>query len=247
MPERHGAGHAGRRRDHHAVARDLLDAPGGGAEQERLPGARLVDHLLVQLADAAAVRQVDAEEAAVGDGAGVGDGQGAGAGAGPDRAGDPVPDDPRPQLAELLRGVAAVQHVQHVLELAQLEVGVGPRAPDQGVEVVDRHALVPGAGGDGDDLLRQHVERVARHDGRLDEPLAHAPRHDGALEEVGAELGEDASARHLADAVTGAADALQAARHRLRRLDLDDEVDGAHVDAELERRGGDEAGQRRRP
>jgi hypothetical protein len=34
---------------------------------------------------------------------------------------------------------------------------------------------------------------------------------------------------------------LQAARDRLRRLDLDDEVDGAHVDAELERRRGDEA------
>ena len=39
----------------------------------------------------------------------------------------------------------------------------------------------------------------------------------------------------------GAADALQPARDRLRRLDLDHEVDGAHVDAELERRGGDEA------
>ena len=35
-------------------------------------------------------------------------------------------------------------------------------------------------------------------------------------------------------------------RHRLRRLHLDDEVDRAHVDAELERRGRDEAGQRPR-
>ena len=144
------------------------------------------------------------------------------------------------------RGVAAVQHVQHVLELAALEVGVGPRAPDEGVELVDRHALVPGARGDGDDLLRQHVERVARHHRRLDEALAHAPRHDGALEQVGAELGEDPSARHLAHAVPGAADALQAARHRLRRLHLHDEVDGAHVDAQLERRRRDQAGQRAR-
>ena len=38
-----------------------------------------------------------------------------------------------------------------------------------------------------------------------------------------------------------AADALQAARDRLRRLDLHDEVDRAHVDAELERRRRDEA------
>ena len=41
--------------------------------------------------------------------------------------------------------------------------------------------------------------------------------------------------------VARAADALQPARDRLRRLDLDDEVDGAHVDAELERRRRDEA------
>jgi hypothetical protein len=42
--------------------------------------------------------------------------------------------------------------------------------------------------------------------------------------------------------VAGTTDALQPARNRLRRLDLDHEVDRAHVDAELERRGGDEAG-----
>ena len=49
-----------------------------------------------------------------------------------------------------------------------------------------------------------------------------------------------------ADAVAGAADALQPARDRAGRGDLHDEVDGAHVDAELERRGGDDARQRAR-
>src|SRR6185369_16937125 len=74
LPERHRAREARRRRDDHLVARDLLDPPGRRAEQERLPGARLVDHLLVELADAAAaVQQEDAEEAAVGDRAGVRD------------------------------------------------------------------------------------------------------------------------------------------------------------------------------
>ena len=43
--------------------------------------------------------------------------------------------------------------------------------------------------------------------------------------------------------VAGAADPLEAGRDRLRRLDLHDEVDRAHVDAELERRGGDQRGQ----
>ena len=42
--------------------------------------------------------------------------------------------------------------------------------------------------------------------------------------------------------VAGAADALQPARDRLRALDLDHEVDRAHVDAELEGRGRDETG-----
>ena len=43
--------------------------------------------------------------------------------------------------------------------------------------------------------------------------------------------------------MAGAADALQAARDGLRGLDLQDEVDGAHVDAELERGRRDEARQ----
>ena len=102
LPERHRAGRAGRGRDDHAVAADLLDPPGRGAEQERLAGARLVDHLLVELADAPPVGQRDRVQAAVGDRAGVGDRQLARALARADRAGDAIPDDPRAQLAELL-------------------------------------------------------------------------------------------------------------------------------------------------
>ena len=63
LPERHGAGHARRGRDDDAVARDLLDPPARGAEQEDLARPRLVDHLLVELADPAAVREVDREQA----------------------------------------------------------------------------------------------------------------------------------------------------------------------------------------
>ncbi len=96
-------------------------------------------------------------------------------------------------------------------------------------------------GADGDDLLREDVERIARDHRLLDRALAHALRDDRALEQVGAELREDAALRDLAERVAGAADALQAARDRLRRLDLDHEIDGAHVDAELERRRRDEA------
>src|SRR6059058_4862067 len=55
--------------------------------------------------------------------------------------------------------------------------------------------------------------------------LEHALHDDRALEQVGAELREDASLRDCAELVSGAADALQPAGDRLRRLDLDDEVD----------------------
>jgi hypothetical protein len=106
------------------------------------------------------------------------------------------------------------------------------------VQLADLDLLV---GGDRDDLLREHVERVARNRRLLDRALAHLPRDDGGLEQVGAELGEDPALRDGAELVAGAADPLEAARDRLRRLDLDDEVDRAHVDAELERRRRDEA------
>ena len=75
VPERHLAGHARRRRDDDPLEGDLLDAPRRRPEQERLAGPRLVDHLLVELADPGAVGQEHAEQPAVGDGAGVGDRQ----------------------------------------------------------------------------------------------------------------------------------------------------------------------------
>ena len=55
VPERHLARLARRGGDHDAVARDVLDAPARRAEQEHLAAARLVHHLLVELADARAV------------------------------------------------------------------------------------------------------------------------------------------------------------------------------------------------
>ena len=63
-----------------------------------------------------------------------------------------------------------------------------------------------------DDLLRQHVERVAQEAAGLDEPLAHAPHDNGGLQQVAAVLRIQRALAGLADAVTGAADALQATR-----------------------------------
>ena len=95
-------------------------------------------------------------------------------------------------------------------------------------------------GADRNDLLREHVERVARNLRLLDQTRTHPLHDDGRLEQVGAKFREDPALRHRVQRVTRATDALQAARDRLRRLDLDHEIDRAHVDAELERRRRDE-------
>ena len=154
-PERHRSRYAGSRRDEHSVARDLLDPPRRGAEQKGLTGSGLVDHLLVELSDPApAVDQVHAEEAAVGDCPRVGDGEAACSLPTPDDAGRPVPDDPRPQLCELVRRVAAGEHVQDILELDARELGEGIGLADELVELTDLDLVV---GADRDDLLREHV------------------------------------------------------------------------------------------
>ena len=152
---------------------------------------------------------------------------------------DAVPDDPRPQLGELFRRVAPREHVEDVLERGAREVAEVPGAADELVQLVDRDLLV---GADRDDLLSEHVERVARNLRLLDRPLPHPLRDDRALEQVGAELREDPALRDRVERVPGTTDPLQSARDRFRRLDLDDEIDGAHVDPELERGRCDEAG-----
>jgi hypothetical protein len=83
--------------------------------------------------------------------------------------------------------------------------------------------------------MGQDVERVAGNVGLLDETRGHALRGHRRQHEVAAELREDPSRRRFAHLVPGPADALETARHRRRRLDLHHQVDGAHVDAELER------------
>ena len=66
----------------------------------------------------------------------------------------------------------------------------------------------------------------------------HTIKGSGAMfgfEQVAAVLRKDRSTRRFADLVPGAANALQSTTHRAGGLDLDDQVDSAHVDAEFER------------
>ena len=244
LPERHLARLARRRRDEHPVVRDLLDTPARGAEHERLAHARFEDHLLVELAHPrGAFRgagQEHAVQAAVGNRARVGDGDALGAFPRREQARDAVPGEAGTQLGELVGRVAARQHVEHALEHApaeRLERRGRAHAREQAIDGPWLHR------DHGHDLLCQHVERIARVARRLDATLVHGARHRRACEQIAAVLREDHALARGANVVAGAADALHAARDRRRRFDLHDEVDRAHVDPELERRGRDERAQ----
>ncbi|MDQ1035796.1 hypothetical protein QFZ75_002212 [Streptomyces sp. V3I8] len=114
------------------------------------------------------------------------------------------------------------------------------RPADRGEQVVE----LPGVHcRHGDDLLGQYVQRVRRHPEGLDGAGAHPLGDDGGLDEVAPVLREDHARGDRPDLVARAAHALEAGRHRRRRLDLDDEVHRAHVDAQFEAGGGDHGGQ----
>ena len=222
---------------------DVLDPPAGGAEREDVADPGLVDHLLVELADPAAgalADEVDAEETPVGDGAAAGHGQPLRAGAAGEDAGDAVPDQARPELGELVGGVAAGEQVEGGVVGAAGQGRERRAAADQGVELVDVPRVERAHG---HDLLGEDVERVGGHPQRLDRALAHPAHGDGGLGEVAPVLGEQHAPADLADLVAGPAHTLEGAGHAGRRLDLDDEVDGPHVDAELEAAGRDDRGQ----
>ena len=96
------------------------------------------------------------------------------------------------------------------------------------------------AAGDRDDVLREHVERVPDVARGLDRSRVHPLGERGGGEQIAAVLRKDDAGRRRIDLVPGASDALHARCDRGRRLDLDDQIDRPHVDAELERARGDQ-------
>ncbi len=242
LPERQPARHTWSGGDQHPVPRDVLDAPGTGAEGEHVPDPGLVHHLLVQLTDPAAAllgvraREEDSEQAPIRDRAPGGDGEPLGSRAARDRAGDPVPHHARAQLGEGVGRVAAREHVEDGGERGLGQRSEGGRAADGGEEVVE----LPGVHrGHGDDLLRQDVQGVARDPHGLDGAAAHPLGDHRRLDQVASVLGEDHTRGDRAHLVSRAAHALQARGDRRGRLHLDDEIHRAHVDAQFQAGGGD--------
>ena len=104
---------------------------------------------------------------------------------------------------------------------------------------VEQLVLAVLARGDlGDDLLREHVERMFGNAQAIELAAAHGIEQRDAVDQLVAAAREDAALRHAAHRVVGAADALQEHRDAARRAELAHELDVADVDAELERGGG---------
>ncbi len=225
VPERHLSRLSRRRRDEHPVVGDLLDAPRRGAEEEDLAHLALEHHLLVQLSHPGMgllpAGEEHAVEPAVGDGAAIHDGDPLGALAGDDRVGHPVPGDAGSELGEVVRGEAAGEEIEHVLEHRPAQLGERRRTAHRGMERVHAPRLDRGHR---HDLLGEHVERVPGVPGGLHPSLDHRLGQRRAGNEVAAILGEDDPGARRVDPVAGAADPLHSAGHRRRRLDLDHQI-----------------------
>ena len=141
--------------------------------------------------------------------------------------------------AAALGADALRQHVDDGVEIGARQVAIAIRAANELEQIV---FLPVFRGRHGHDLLRQHVER--RRPARADDRARPANRSHQrrAFDQLVAGRREDPAFRlgRVLDLMSRSADALQRDRDGSRRADLADQIDGADVDAELERRRGDD-------
>ena len=229
-----------------AVVGDLDDAPARRAQGEDVVDARLVDHLLVEFTHAgvaALAGDEHSEQASVGDSSTAGDRDPLRSGATGERALVTIPDQPRPEFGELVGRESPCQKVERGL------VGGAGKGAERGAAL---YRLKPALHVDrperarGDRLLREDVERILGHGDRLDLAGEHPLGDDRGVQHVAAVLREQRGPAHLAHLVTRTPDPLQAGCRRRGSLDLDHQVDRAHVDTELQARGRDHAPQHAR-
>ena len=222
--------------DAHAAGFHAQDAIRGVAELEDVAREALDGEVLVERADEDAGRLEDhLVVGVVGNGAAAGDGREPRALARAQHLVDRVAVQIGAAPAAL--GADAVgEHAHHGVEILALEIAIRIRAAHQREQLV----LAVFARGDfGDDLLREHVERML---GNVQRGRARrAARHRAARRNRPARRGCAGKMRpfgHAAHRVVGAADALQEYRDAARRAELAHQLDVADVDAELERGGG---------
>ena len=246
MPERQPGRAAGRRHHHHTVMGDVLDLPGGGAQRDDVADAGLVDHLLVELTDAARplarllLRQDHRVQSAVRYRAAGGDGQPLR----PRPCGDQmllmIPHQAGPEGRECLRIIGAGQHAEHRVEHGTVQVGERGGSAHHLIPVVGVQVL---HGRGGHRLLGEYVQRAARYVERLDGTAFHAFHSGRRADDLLARQRIEQRMRDAAHLVVGATHALQSGGYRQRRGHLDDQIHAAHIDAELQAAGGHHATQ----
>ena len=135
-------------------------------------------------------------------------------------------------------GLHAVRReLDHLVERLAGEIAVRRGAAHQLVELVG----APLACADlGHDLLGQDVERQHRRLDGVEDPGAHRAEQRGALQQLVARQGEEPALRHAGARVVRPADPLQEGGDAARRPDLAHQLHRTDVDAQLERRRGDE-------
>ena len=135
---------------------------------------------------------------------------------------------------------AVGEHGHDVVEVLAREVAVGVRGAHERVQIVD-HPVFRRTGRN--ELLREDVERRRRQAQPVHLARPDRAHERGALDQFVARRRVQHALRFGADPVAGTPDALQTNRDRARRPDLHDDVDGADVDAEFERRRRDDRSQ----
>ena len=126
------------------------------------------------------------------------------------------------------------EHVDDRVEIGARQVGVRPRAP---AELVERVLIPLVAGRSSDDLLREHVERGVPQPDGVDVGAPGRADQRRALDQLVPGEREETTLGRGGQRVAGAPDPLQPGGDGPRRTDQATELDRAHVDAELQRRG----------
>ena len=148
--------------------------------------------------------------------------------------------DARETLIGFQRVAAGRDEIDDVVEIGSREAGIRRRCQHLLVKFVGEKRLAAGAA---QHMLRQHVERAGPQRRGVLRVLRDRVDRDRAFQHLEAVGRHQHGARGLVDAVVGAADPLHQPGGALWRADIDDEIDVAPVDAEVERGGADHAAQ----
>ena len=142
--------------------------------------------------------------------------------------------NPGKAVIGLERIAAGGDEIDHRVELGAAERGVGRRRSHLGIKRVAVKRLAAGAA---EDVLRENIEAAGARRRRILGIDGNGVERGAAFQHFETVCGNEHALGRFVHAVIGAADPLQQPRRALRRADINDKIDVAPVDAEIERGG----------